>query len=172
MMHQQIPREEQKVIKEPLDFKKLVEVIHSATPVIGHPLTGPIGKRCFIPVKAKKQNMLFEFFAETVLTPQPADFKNGYDEEDVKTYKGVTVLHLEEDLDSEQEDTQFNGIVWGFEDFLEEFVEDRSMRIVLSRILDDIQIEANSIVGEKLLDRANDLWSERMTDEIFKVHLH
>ena len=154
MMHQQIPCEEQKVIKEPLDFNKLIKVINSATPIVGHPLTGPIGKRCFIPVKAKKQNMLFEFFAEAVLTPQPADFKHGYDEEDVKTYKGVTVLHLDGDLDSEQEDTKFNGIVWGFEDFLEEFVEDRSMQIILSRIMDDIQVEANSIIGEKFLDKA------------------
>ncbi len=171
-MHQPVSCDEQKVIKEPLDFNKLIEVIHSATPVVGHPLTGPIGKRCFIPVKAKKQNMLFEFFAETILTPQPNDFKNGYDEEDVRTYKGVTVLYLDGGLDSDKEDTQFTGIVWGFEDFLKEFVEDRSMQVILIRILDDIQIEANSIVGEKLLDRANDLWSERMTDEIFKVHLH
>ena len=90
MMHQQILCNENNSI----DFNKLVEVIHSATPVIGHPLTGPIGKRCFIPVKAKKQNILFEFFAETVLKDQPENFKLGYVEGDVASYKGVTVLHF------------------------------------------------------------------------------
>lgn len=168
MMHQ--PCEQ--IIEEPVDFNKLVEVMNSATPIVGHPLTAPIGKRCFIPVKAKKQNMLFEFFAETVLTEQPENLREGYSENDVKSYKGVTVLNLIDELDSDKEDAQFNGAVWGFGDFLEEFVEDKTLQLVLSRIMEDIQLEANSIIGDKLLDRANDLWMSRLDDEIFKITYH
>lgn len=148
-----------------IDIDAIIKLIQSTQPQVSSPNKG-IGKKCFIPVRDQSRDIVVEFFSESVVNEKPSNPEIGYVEDDVSTFRGVSIY-----VPGERKGAS-SGEVMPFDDFVEQYVKKDATKIALSRIMDSM--EQSLIINEVFLEQANDLWSERDTGSksTYKITYH
>lgn len=135
-------------------FAKLLEGV---TPLDGYPFYG-LGKRKYIQIKLTKHKIAFEFFAESIISPAPANRGIGYEESDVIHQHGVIKYDIINETER-IEDRQFVGDFIEFNDFLDEYVSGDNVRHTLERYM-EMLIEGSQL-GDSFFENMNKLWGDR-----------
>lgn len=135
-------------------FAKLLE---GAVPLDGNPFSG-LGKRKYIQIKLNKHNIAFELFAESIISPAPADASVGYEETDVIQNHGVIRYDITNETDK-IEDRRFEGAYIPFSEFLDQYVTGDNARYSIEQYMD--QLIEKSTLSEEFLINMNKLWNDR-----------
>lgn len=138
-------------------LNSFAELLKGVKPLEGNPFRG-LGKRKYIQIKLKTHNIAFEFFAESVISPAPADSSIGYEQSDIKQQYGVIRYDITNDTDNIDE-RNFVGDFIEFGDFLEQYTSGGNVRHSLTRYM-DMLIDASQL-SETYLTNMNKLWGDR-----------
>jgi hypothetical protein len=136
-----------------------------------------LGRKLYIPIEARKENILIEFFSETTVSEIPENPERGYDIDDLTIFSGVTIYNLPKLTKEPLVGDAFqsiDGFVMTLDDFFENYAHDISgtTSAQLHRIMEDMKPSDSDI--EVIINSANEPWSERdpATKEIYKVVYH
>lgn len=155
---------------KPPELKSLnsfAKLLDGAVPLEGTPFSG-MGKRKYIQIKLKKHNIAFELFAESIISPAPADVGVGYEETDVIQNHGVIRYNITNDTDT-IEDRRFEGDYIPFTDFLEQYISGDNARNSIELYMD--QLIEKSKLTETFFTNMNKLWNDREinTPRIYEI---
>jgi len=147
-----------------LDLKAIAKKISSTQPLSSAPNMG-IGKKSYIPIQSHQQEIIIEFFCESVVNSRPANIDFGYDYKDVTSFAGVSIFDI--NVDAETKARCFQGEVIPIEDFLRDHVEDDRVKWMIEKSMDVMREETKP--DESFLEKVNTLWGER---EVGSRHIH
>lgn len=153
-----------KSLIQSLDLKSVAEKISGAKPLSSAPNRG-IGKKSYVPVQATKEEILIEFFCESVVNSRPSNLEIGYDYKDVTSFSGVSIFDI--NVDAETKARCFQGEVIPFTDFIRDYVEDDRVRWTLEKCMDVMREETKP--DDSFLEKVNSLWGER---DVGSRHIH
>ena len=153
-----------KSLIQSLDLRAIAEKISIAKPLPSAPNQG-IGKKSYIPVQSTKQEILIEFFCESVVKSRPANLDIGYDYKDVTSFAGVSIFDI--NVNVKTKSRCFQGEVIPFGDFIRDYVEDDKVRWMLEKSMDVMREETKP--DDSFLEKVNILWGER---DVGSRHIH
>jgi hypothetical protein len=153
-----------KSLIQSLDIQAIAKKIAGTEPLSSAPNKG-IGKKSYIPIQSTKEEILLEFFCESVVNSRPANIDIGYDYKDVTSFAGVSIFDI--NIDAENKTRCFQGEVIPFEDFLRDYVEDDRARWTLEKCMEVMRKETKP--DDSFLEKVNTLWGERA---VGSRHIH
>ena len=145
-----------KSLIQSLDLKTIAEKISGAKPLSSAPNRG-VGKKSYVPIQSTQQEIIIEFFCESVVTSRPSNLEIGYDYKDVTSFAGVSIFDI--NVDANTKKRSFQGEVIAFEDFLQDHVEDDRVKWMLERSMDVMREETkpDDSFLEKILPKIQNL---------------
>ena len=151
------------------DFNKLAPILVDAESKTGAPIRG-VGKRSSIRVVMKNEPVAIEFYAETVVTPEPGNPALGFTAEDLNIFLGVAIYAIQDPREDGKRRSY--GEAMPVERFLERYISDERARIIIRGCMSRLEEEAT--VQQGFLDRLNNIWQDRDVNrrELYSKRLH
>lgn len=138
-------------------LNSFVELLEGTEPFDGNPFRG-MGKRKYIQINFKNENIAFEIFAESVVASAPEDRGVGFEETDIIQQYGVIKYDILNKTDNIN-DRRFYGDFIKFKDFLDKYIMGDNARYYMECYME--MLIYKSQLNEKFLSNMNELWKHR-----------